>query len=221
MTPAAIRINNKEYSLPHQLDFLDIGGGTGGSFALVKKRFKCERGLAIDIEKKKIDQAIANGIPAIQLDATNLNIFQDNACRLVSMVHMLEHLPSKSLASSTLHECARVASDFLFIRGPMFYLDYLASYGLKFYWSDWKGHTLMIEPGDILAMIDRHLIDSFEVRYIKQVESSSDTCIHPLEGKTDRHEYDALIDPPKRMNIVFDRPIYKEFELTIKLSNIS
>jgi|LakMenE01Jun11ns_1017448.scaffolds.fasta_scaffold9957414_4 hypothetical protein len=137
------------------------------------------------------------------------------------MVHMLEHLPSKSLASSTLQESARVASDFLFIRGPMFYEDYLASYGFKFYWSDWKGHTLMIEPEDILALIDQHLVDSHEVRYIKRVESSSDSCIHSLESQTDRHEYDVSIDPPKRMNIIFDRPIYKEFELTIKLNKIS
>ena len=174
--------------------------------------------MSVDVEKKKIKQALANGIPAIQMDATKLNIFQDNAFKFVSMIHMLEHLPSKELASSILGESVRIASDFLFIRGPMFYTDYLSSLGLKFYWSDWKGHTLMIEPDNILELIDPAKIKSSEVKYIKQVANSNDECIHPLDSKKDRHQYDALIDPPKEMDLIFNRPIYKEFEMIVRLN---
>lgn len=218
-TGQLIKINNKEYELDSQLDFLDLGGGTGGSFEMVKKKFICDRGLAIDVEKKKIQEAIANGIPAIQLDASNLSIFQNNACKFISMVHMLEHLPSVGLASSVLKESIRVASDFLFIRGPMFYSNYLSKHGFKFYWSDWRGHTLMIEPDEILKIIHQSSkIASSEISYIKQVESSSNECIHPLGSKRDRHQYDSSIDPPKAMGFIFDKPLYKEFELIVKLN---
>ena len=212
-----IVINDKEYSREAGLDFLDLGAGNGGSFELIKKRYKFNRGLAVDIDPRKITLSLQNGIPAIEMDATNLNIFSENSFKCVSIVHVLEHLPSTDLAKAILLESSRVASDFLFIRGPMFYIDFLSSLGLQFYWSNWTGHTLIVEPTDILKMLPTRMTDMSEIKYIKPVLDSSDKCIHALNGLKDRHDYDSTVDPHKHMDIKFNPIIYREFELIIKL----
>ncbi len=81
------------------------------------------------------------GYDCAQGDATNLD-FPPDSVRFAVMSHFLEHLPDLSMVKDAIKSAARVASDFLFIRGPYFDSDeYLRSFGLKFTWSDWHGHT--------------------------------------------------------------------------------
>ena len=174
-------------------------------------------GLAIDIDPKKIETALRRGIPMIRLDATNMHIFNDNACLLVSIVHTLEHLPNLSIIEGVLKESVRVANRSVYIKGPMFYKDYLAPQGYQFFWSHWKGHTCHVEPDQIIAMMKTLGCRQYKLNYIGRVVTSTDPCIHPINGHIDRHEYDPLLDPPKPMDVAFTQNIFKEFEFVFTL----
>lgn len=213
MTTPTIVANAKTFPSVAQLDFIDIGGSQGGSYEYIKNKFKLANGLTIDIDPNKVNIARTRGIPAIQLDATNMHIFNDNACKMVSIIHTLEHLPDANTIEGVLKESIRVASDKVYIRGPMFYISDLSSQNLQFYWSHWRGHTCLIEANDIIQMMERMNISHYTLNYLNQVHNSSDPSIHPKNGLIDRHAYDPRIDPPKPSNIVFSKKIYKEFEL--------
>ena len=221
---ALVVANGKTFESVEQIDFIDIGCSAGGSFKLIQKKYGYKNGLAIDIEQAKVEKAKSNNVPAICLDAAKLGIFNNNACKLVSYVHMLEHLPNQELVKSIISSGIRVASDTVYIKGPMYYLDYLKPLGFQFYWSHWRGHTYLIEPDEILEIVDEitkasceKIEWSHELNFINKVNSSTDPCIHPINGHLDRHAYDSNIDPPKEMDVVFEKDIYREFELIITL----
>ena len=54
-----------------------------------------------------------------------------------------------------------------------------------------------------------------------KIKNSADPCIHPINGKIDKHNYDSKIDPPKEHAITFEKDIYKEFELIFDIKDIS
>lgn len=217
--------NGGTYESADQIDFIDVGGSKGGSYDLIQKRYGYENGLAIDIDPKKVKQSLENNVPAIRLDASKMSIFSDNACKLVSIVHTLEHLPNLAVVEGVLRSALRVASDTIYIRGPMYYLDYLKPMGFQFYWSHWTGHTCLVEPYEILRMMANIALSmgltpkniSHELTWGDRVESSSDPCIHAASGLIDRHSFDPSIDPPKDQNVKFDRDIHKEFILVFTL----
>ena len=70
------------------LDFIDIGANKGGSYHYIKKNFGFDSGLCIDIDINKVNLSIANKAPAICLDATNMSLFTDNSCKLISILHL-------------------------------------------------------------------------------------------------------------------------------------
>ena len=78
---STIMCNNHIRERIRTIDFLDLGGSTGGSLELMKKKFGYTRGLNIDLDPNKVEKALAKGIPTLQLDATNLSIFTDNCYR--------------------------------------------------------------------------------------------------------------------------------------------
>ena len=211
-----ININNKIFERKSTLDFIDIGGSTGGSYNFMKKKFEYTSGLAIDIDPKKVEKALLNNVPMINIDATNMNIFVDNACETISMMHVLEHLPDIESVTKIFRESIRVASKQIFIRGPMFSSKYLNELGFKFFWSSWKGHTLHIEANEMIKIMAELGIVKYQIKYLKPVENSNDDCIHPLNGLMDRHGYDEKIDPYKEKNIKFEN-LYKEFDLLFTL----
>jgi len=212
-----IKCNGRLYDSYNTIDFIDIGCSKGGSYKAIKKRFNFESGLAIDIDIRKVNESLKNNTPAIRLDATQMGIFNDNSCKLISMVHTLEHLPNMKIIEDVLKESVRVASETLYINGPMFYLDYLSKRGFQFYWSNWTGHTCMVEPKAIIAIMEKLGYTNYKLNFLKIVKDSNDKCIHSINGLKDRHKFNRKIDPPKRMNVRFDKNIYKEFELIYTL----
>jgi hypothetical protein len=101
----------------------------------------------------------------------------------------------------------------------MFYRDYLSKKGFQFFWSHWTGHTCLIEPEEIIKIMKDLGKNTYELNFYKKhlIKNSNDPCIHPINGLIDRFEYDNKIDTPKKMNINFEKEIYKEFELIFKL----
>jgi len=212
-----IMCNNKLIARINQIDFIDLGGGGGGSYKYIKQKFHYKNGLVIDIDEDKVNEALKNGVPAIVLDVTDLSVFNDNACKLVSIVDTLEHLPDLTIIEKVIKESIRVASDTVLIRGPMFYDEYLKERRLRFYWAHWTGHTCHVEPDHIIKILEKYKITNFEVKNIDPVISSSNSSIHPIDGKKDRHSYRRWIDPPKPRKIELEN-IYEKFEILIKLN---
>lgn len=210
--------NGREFESRSQIDFIDIGGSKGGSYISIKEKFNFKSGLAIDIDDQKVQKAIENKTPALLLDATNMSIFNDNACKLISIIHTLEHLPDEITIENVLKESVRIASDTIYIRGPMYYLDYLSNLGFQFYWSHWVGHTCLIEPDTIIDMMEKLGQTKFELKFNHKIENSNHPCIHSINGLIDRHDFDPKVDPPKKLNVEFEKEIYKEFELIFTLN---
>ena len=62
-----IKCNGRIYESYNQIDFIDIGCSNGGSYKYIKNKYNYENGLAIDIDIKKVNNALKNNIPAIKL----------------------------------------------------------------------------------------------------------------------------------------------------------
>jgi hypothetical protein len=123
-----------------EYDFLDFGCSKGGSLQLGKGLFGGRRGLGIDLDPAKVAASRHAGHDAMQADATSLQL-ATGSVSFVLMMHFLEHLPGFGPAQMAIKSACRVARDFVFIRHPWFDSDgALFDLGLKFYWSDWRGH---------------------------------------------------------------------------------
>ena len=73
-----------------------------------------------------------------------------DSVRFVTISHTLEHLRDLVEVRKTLGSAVKVATDFLFIRGPYFDADdLLQTQGLKFFWSDWSGHPCHLTTGQL------------------------------------------------------------------------
>src|SRR5687767_8260464 len=73
-------------------DFFDFGCSTGGNIKFIKSIIPEAKGLGIDIDHKKIDEAKSNGQDAITFDI--LSIPDVKSVEFVTMSHFLEHLPN-------------------------------------------------------------------------------------------------------------------------------
>ena len=214
-----IMCNGRNYECYDKIDFIDIGGSKGGSYKLIKHKFNFENGLAIDIDMRKVKESLMNNIPAVRLDATQMNIFNNNACKLISIIHTLEHLPNVEIIKNVLKESVRVASATIYITGPMYYKDYLSEMGFQFFWSHWTGHTCLIEPKTIINIMKKLGQTNYKLNFNEKhkIRDSNDPCIHSINGLIDRHGYNNEIEISKKKNIKFEKDIYNKFELIFTL----
>lgn len=125
------------------------------------------------------------------------------------MIHFLEHLPNLEIVKKILKETIRITTEKIYIIGPMFYLDYLKRFKLQFFWSHWTGHTCLIEPYDIINIMKQYGINNYELNFKDKhiIKDSSNINLQLINCDIDRFEYDANVDPPKNMNIIFDKKI--------------
>jgi ubiquinone/menaquinone biosynthesis C-methylase UbiE len=195
--------------------FLDVGCKIGGSFD-VSKRFGYSRdeGIGIDINEESVNKFKDSGYNAVVADATNLP-FEDNSFELVIFSHVLEHLPNEELGKKALDECLRVSTKYVFLALPFFDEDeYLNSLGLKTYYSDWAGHKNMVH---LKTITEKYLSGyQYDLKLKTKLIDSNSSEIHPLSSPTNSHKYDESIHGSKEF-IVFDREIWREYEIVIKL----
>ena len=197
-------------------DFLDFGASSGGCIDFARAKLGGRNGLGIDRDPKKIEQMRAKGYCGAVGDVTALD-FPDDSVRFVTMSHVLEHLRDLGEVRRTLECASKVATDFLFIRGPYFDADdLLRDLGLKFFWSDWHGHPCHLTTGQLRTILrDLGLTDlNIEKKYV--VKDSSHEAIHPSSSPRDQHEYVAGTHPDKPF-VVFDPPLYKEMVCYVRL----
>ena len=130
-------------------DFVDFGCSKGGSIDFAVKKLGGSRGVGLDVDPRKVEATRQAGYEAHIADVSELDPEKLGTTRFVVMAHFLEHLPTLDAASRCIRSAVRVADEFVFIRQPYFDADeYLASLGLRLYWSHWRGHKNHMKAAD-------------------------------------------------------------------------
>jgi hypothetical protein len=174
------------------------------------------RGIGVDIKPEKVELMSEAGYDCIQGDVTKLDL-PSNSVRFVVMSHFLEHLPDLVTVKGVIGSAARIASDFLFIRGPYFDADeFLKGQGLKFYWSDWHGHPCHLSTSQLRKILLDLGLKDYVMMGCGKITDSSDPVIHALDSPIDQRTYDPEVHPGKPF-ISFRPPLYKEIVCCIRL----
>lgn len=207
-----------EELLSGQFDFVDFGCSSGDSLKFGFERFGAERGLGIDIDPRKVEATIERGYEAVCFDATSL----DNHPDIVSfsiMSHFLEHLSGYRMARKCITAAMAASRDFVLIKFPWFDSDgYLFDKGLKFFWSDWRGHDYPMTTLELYRAIrDSDLSCRFRFYGRRRVSSSEDLAIHPYKSPFDQHAYKREMHGPKEI-VNISVPTFYELQCIILMS---
>ncbi|QNM83814.1 class I SAM-dependent methyltransferase [Sphingomonas sabuli] len=182
-------------------DFVDFGCSVGGSMTFAQKAFRGGRPIGIDIDPKKVERTREAGFDAVLADATDPDQFTGQV-RFAILSHFLEHLPDFDLVSKALRTAIHISSDFVFIRQPWFDDDgLLFRNGLKYYWSDWRGHPMTLTTLQMYRALRPHL-DSGKIARATifgntPVLDTDDDSVVPLWVPLDTGKYDPEIHGPK------------------------
>ena len=200
-----------------EADFLDFGASKGGSIEFAKKVLGGRHGVGVDRDAAKVARMRELGYACLQEDITSLE-FSPKCVRFVVMSHVLEHLPDFEAIRRTVESSARVARDFLYIQGPYFDADVaLSTQGLKFYWSDWRGHTYPLTTWELISLLHELGWTSYVLMGRLPVVDSSHSAVHPLSSPRDQHDYDPEIHPPKPTHSVPSPSPQKACVLRVRL----
>lgn len=193
-------------------DFVDLGGGDGASLVNIERRIG-GKGIAIEIDKKKVEKAQAMDREVRLGSALDLHKVMGKT-KYATCDNFLEHLPDNSAVFEMLEQATRVATDFIFIRHPSFeHLDYLASLGVKPYWSHWRGHTSMVTIAEYMEMFFKLGITNVKIVPVYKIKSTADDKLLPLDAPIDQHNYDPKLHGKKPPTTSFDRDIYYSFDI--------
>jgi hypothetical protein len=201
-----------------EFDFLDFGCSAGGSIKMAMKMFDARRGLGIDINDKKVEQAIAAGCEAIVYNIHDLP--RRPLVRFCVMAHFLEHVPNRGDVVAFLRTACDISQEFVFIKQPYFDADgYLFQKGLKLFWSDWRGHPNTMSTLDFYTILvqlkNAGHIGNFSIHLKGPILSSADNAIHPVASPRDQHQYNFALHPAKPMHLKFDFPVFAEVMVLI------
>ncbi|MYD98608.1 MAG: class I SAM-dependent methyltransferase [Gammaproteobacteria bacterium] len=197
-------------------DFLDLGASKGMMIDFAKRELGGTRGMGIDINAAKVEVMQQRGYDCLLADATRME-FPSDSVRFVTMCHFLEHLPNYAAIERSIQCAASVATDFIYIQGPYFDADrYLHDRALKYFWSDWSGHTCHLTTDFLGALLDGNGLSDYVMLGRKPVEDSSHPSILPLDAPIDQHEYDPDIHSPKSL-VAFDASLYMEIICVVAL----
>ena len=213
-----------DLSVCKRADLLDLGAGSGRRIRAEAKQFASKHPIGIDRNARKVARAQERGLPVYCADFTGLDPGAFPAARVVVFDNVLEHLPSVAEVEVAFGRACEIASDVVYIRHPSFEdEEYLASLGVKQYWTDWPGtHTAKVRLEEFRAMAQRRGIDAVEVRGVKRACTSDDPTILPIAAPPGQHKhadergeyglYDAAVHGAKP-SVAFDRPVYFAFDL--------
>jgi SAM-dependent methyltransferase len=197
-------------------DFLDLGSSTGGSIAYCKRRFGAKRGLGVERSSSKAQRLREQGFEILECDLFALDL-PPASFRFVSMMDVLEHLPDFGAVERALGVARDLARDFLFIRHPLFDdTPYLATLGLKQFWTDWHGHTAHVPVAMFLEIFRGMGLAQVALNYRDPAHDSDHTSLLPLGAPCDQHHYDPKLHGPKP-HVVFPRPVYGQVDIFVAL----
>jgi len=198
-------------------DCWDLGGGAN-SIEWMKDAFSVQSPVAINPGDNygRIDALKNEGYPVLQLSA--LEIPEDAHTNIISMFHMLEHLPSEQAAVDLVKRALHQAEKFVVIAGPFFESDVkLRKHeGLKFNWADWDDHALkfsLTQIEDVLEACGLWTTD-YSVSLGFPATHSSDVNIFSVDEARNQGDYDPAIHLPKPHKDL-KRNYFKEFMVVI------
>ena len=211
-------------SLCARAELLNLGVGNGRWLLQEADRLGVEHPMRIDANPHKVARARASGLPVYEADFTHLDPQAFPVVKVVVFDNVLEHLPSLESVEAVFERACAIASHLVYVRHPSFeHEEYLASKGLKQYWTDWPGvHTAHIRLHEFIAMATRIGVYQFAVQPVKRAFSSDDPTILPASAPANQRKpvrgpgaygvYDATIHGLKQV-VEFDRPVYYAFDL--------
>lgn len=197
-------------------EFLDLGSSTGGSIAYCKRRFGAKRGLGVERSPAKVQRLREQGFEILDCDLFALDL-PPASFRFVSMMDVLEHLPDLAAVERALAVARGLARDFLFIRHPIFdHTPYLATLGLKQFWTDWHGHTAPVPVATFLEIFRGMGLAQIALNYRDPAHDSDHASLLPLDAPRDQHHYDPNLHGPKP-RVAFPQPVYGQVDLFVAL----
>jgi len=196
-----------------KFDFLDLGCSRGDSMDQAKHLFEAKRGLGIDIDRAKIEQAIAAGHDAMILDIHQLPMRP--LVRFSTLIYFLEHVPNRKDVRLYIRHAVAASREFVFIRQHYFDADgYLFRRGLKFFWSDWRGHPNTMSTLDFHSILARMrnagVIGNFSIHVRNPIKNSAHEAVLPIGAPPDQSRYNPAIHPIKSMDIEFEECAFAE-----------
>lgn len=206
-----------------EYNFIDFGCSKGDSIKEALNNYGGKKGLGIDIDPNKVKQTTDAGFEAIIGDATEFYSNHPKCVEFVTMIHFLEHLPSINLAKKCIESACELATEFVYIRQPYFDADpYLFSQNLKFYWSNWSGHTNQMTSLQFHSILNplylNGKIHEFKIYGVRKVQNSLDSTIHSIASPIDQHHFKEEIHP-KKVKVEFTFDTYKETLVVISLKS--
>lgn len=114
--------------------------------------------------------------------------------------HFLEHLPNKEVASKVVKQSLSNATSIAWFRLPSFEQDNLGELplremGLRFTWTNWKGHPCHWLLSDCLESIsdwaDNNKLKEYQltVKCCDYIKSTSDSRVVPISAPVDTNKY--------------------------------
>jgi hypothetical protein len=209
----------KKVIADHQIDFFDFGCSAGAGMAWIKTHTGY-RGLGFDLNEKKL--ALADEAGCLCTKAAILEIPEERLVSFVSMLHLLEHLYSRTEAYDYINKACSVAREQVIIRQPFFDADQLLfADGFKTYYSHWLGHKNHMVTTDFFYHLrdlkSRGAIKDFLIGYKRPITSSADECIHSLESPINSTKYNKEQHPHKK-HYIFPYSVFYEIIVAIDLS---
>ncbi len=199
-----------------KIDFIDFGASKTASLEYGKNHFFGKCGLGLDFDDKRVAAMKKAGYECLVVDLTKV-ILPAKSVKFVKMAHILEHMPDLKAVEKVIKLGAKTATDFLVITGPYFDADeYLASKGFKLHWSDYPDHPCHLKVSELINILDRLAVDSYEIYLRYPINDSSNEHVHPLGSPAWSHRYDQKKHPEKKMEH-FDRLVWVDFVCYVQL----
>jgi hypothetical protein len=187
-------------------DFIDLGASRGNSLLYCQKLFG-GRGVGIDVNPRKVEEARAKGLDVVLADARTLEL--PRGVRFVSACDFLEHLPDLATAREILAGVARAATDFIFIRHPSFEgEEMLRAHGLRQYWHNWSGHPNHMRVSDFCEAFADLGLNRYAICYRERIEHSSHPSIIPLGARRNSGRYEPELHGPKP-DVDLPEPVFR------------
>jgi len=207
------RLANKE------IDFIDAGCGTGGSFEYCKRIFGLINGIGFDLNEKKIQEAQSKGYNVFLQDILKIN-FPEKCVGFSSMMDFLEHLPSMHTAEKMLEVLGNASRDFLFIRHPNFDdIEYLGKFNLKLTWTDWSGHTNMMKISDFIIIFNQLGWKNYRIIPRRLIKNSDHEAVVPIAAPKNLNKFSQLESFEKPF-IEFDKPVFSQYDIFVKMNEV-
>ena len=198
-------------------DFVDFGAGTGESLVHYERLSGCT-GAGVELREAKVRLGQEQG-RAVFLGSI-FDLPDTVRARFVTADNVLEHLPTFADVERALAMAKEIASDFFLVRHPAFDdEDYLATFGLRPFWCNWRGHPSHVRLSDFAAMAARVGVETWTVQPVGRIHSTADPALIPLSAPIDQQGYDAETHGPKGEEVEFDRAVYGAYDILFHFSS--